>query len=283
MIDRLPSLEDDGLIAPEVGAWAEYKYRLVWNYAKMFATSMKNKWDARVYIDLFAGAGRSKIENSTQIVPASPMLALDIPDRFNKYIFCDHEADKRAALEHRVKRDHPEASVTFVEDANDHVNEILDAIPKHSSAYRVLSFCFADPYKLRNLRFSTIKRLAEKYMDFLLLIPTYMDAHRNLAYYIEPASTVIEDFTGAPSWRKEWAGAEKSGQDFGLFIANLFGRQMKALKYIYDGLSDMMSIRSTEKNLPLYHLAFFSRSAMGAAFWKEAKKYSNDQLSLFER
>ena len=79
MIEKLPNLEDDGLLSPEIGAWAEYKYRLVWNYATMFATSMKDKWDARVYIDLFAGAGRAKIENTSQIVPASPLLALDIP------------------------------------------------------------------------------------------------------------------------------------------------------------------------------------------------------------
>jgi three-Cys-motif partner protein len=282
MIEKLPNLEDDGLITPEVGAWAEYKYRLVWNYAKMFSSSMKNKWDARVYIDLFAGAGRSKIENSKQIVAASPLLALDIPHPFDKYIFCDNETDKRQALEQRVKRDHQNANVAFVEEANTHVAAILEAIPKHSSTYRVLSFCFADPYKLKNLRFSTIKRLSEKYMDFLILLPTYMDAHRNLVYYIESSNTVIEDFTGSQVWRADWKLAEARGQEFGLFIADLFGKQMKDLKYIYTGLSDMIPVRSTDKNLPLYHLAFFSRNEKGAAFWKETKKYSTDQISMFE-
>ncbi|HEX9020804.1 MAG TPA: hypothetical protein VF903_06045, partial [Nitrospirota bacterium] len=97
MIEKLPSLEVDGLVTPEVGAWAEQKYRLVWNYATMFASSMKNKWNARIYIDLFAGAGRSKIENSKQIVPASPLLSLDISSQFDKYIFCENEDDKRQA------------------------------------------------------------------------------------------------------------------------------------------------------------------------------------------
>jgi len=282
LIDKLPNLEDDGLITPEVGAWAEYKYRLVWNYAKMFSSSMKNKWDARVYTDLFAGAGRSKIENSRQIVPASPLLALAISHPFDKYIFCDNEDAKRLVLAERVKRDHPKANVAFIEEANDHVAAIRDAIPKHSSTYRVLSFCFADPYKPKNLRFSTIKQLSDKYMDFLILLPTYMDAHRNRVYYIEPSSTVIEDFTGAKAWRAEWMHAELRGQEFGLFIADLFGRQMKDLKYIYTGLSDMIPVGSTDKNLPLYYLAFFSRNEKGAAFWKETKKYSNDQISMFE-
>ena len=280
MIEKLPSLEDDGLTSPEVGAWAEQKYRLVWNYATMFASSMRNKWDARVYIDLFAGAGRSRIENSKQIVPASPLLALEIAHPFDKYIFCDNENDKRQVLEQRVRRDHPKANVAFIEEANDHMTAILDAIPQHSSTYRVLSFCFADPYKLKNLKFSTIKRLSDKYMDFLVLLPTYMDAHRNLVSYIETSNMVIENFTGAQDWRVEWKAAESKKQEFGLFVADLFGRQMKSLEYIYNGLSDMILIRSTDKNLPLYHLAFFSRHKRGYDFWKEARKYSDDQLKL---
>ncbi len=265
----------------EVGPWAEDKYRLVWNYAKMFATSMKNKWEARVYIDLFAGAGRAKIDNTRQIVPASPLLALDIPDKFDKYIFCEKEDAKRDALKTRVKQDHPGISVDYIEDANSHVDVLIKRIPKHRIGYRVLSFCFADPYKVKNLLFNTIKRLSDKYIDFLVLLPTYMDAHRNISYYIDEANTAIEDFTGNREWRKEWKAAERKNQDFGLFVADMFGRQMAALKYIYNGLTDMVLIRSIDKNLPLYHLAFFSRNQKGATFWKEARKYSTDQLSIF--
>jgi len=79
-------LSDDGLIAPPVGPWGEKKYLLVRNYAQIFANSMKNKWDCRVYIDLFAGAGRSKIEGTSRIVLASPLLALGISDKFVCYL-----------------------------------------------------------------------------------------------------------------------------------------------------------------------------------------------------
>lgn len=280
MIEKLPSLDDDGLITPEVGAWAEQKYRLVWNYAEMFATSMKNKRDARVYIDLFAGAGRSKIEKSRQIVPASPLLALDIRDPFDKYIFCEAETEKREALITRVRKEYPTISSIFIGDANQEVEKVLEEIPKHSSTYRVLSFCFADPYSLKNLQFSTIQRLAEKYVDFLVLLPTHMDAHRNLSYYIEPKNTVIADFTGCRDWREKWKAVEGKGQTFGLFVAELFGLQMQSLRYIFKGISDMIPIRSTEKNLLLYYLAFFCRHQRGHEFWSEAKKYSNDQLKL---
>lgn len=282
-MEKLPSLDDDGLITPDVGDWAEEKYRLVSTYAGLFASAMKGKWDARVYIDLFAGAGRSRIENTKRILPASPLLALSISFPFDKYIFCEKEDGNRNALVDRVKRDYSAADVSFIEDANMKVDSVIGLIPKHNNNFRVLSFCFADPYNMKNLKYQTIKALAEKYIDFLILLPVWMDANRNLKYYIEPANTVIEDFTGVKNWRADWEKVGASGQEFGAFVADLFGKQMESLNYKYSGLSDMILVRSTDKNLPLYYLAFFSRHPRGTAFWQEAKKYRTDQLGLFER
>src|SRR5207253_4930431 len=102
---KLPEIEDDGLFTPEIGAWGEEKYRLVSIYDKLFATSMKGKWDCRVYLDLFAGAGCARIKK--RIIPASPLLALDISDKFDKYIFCEIDPRKIQALEQRVLKAHP--------------------------------------------------------------------------------------------------------------------------------------------------------------------------------
>jgi three-Cys-motif partner protein len=281
MLEKLPILKDDGLATPEVGLWAEYKYRLVWNYAKMFAASMKVKWDSRVYIDLYAGAGRSRIENTKTIVPASPLLAMNILSKFDKYIFCENDKERMQALKARVKRDYPDSDVSFIEtDVNKKVEEVISNIPKHYKEFKVLTFCFVDPFNLKNLKFQTIRKLAEKYIDFLILIPSGMDANRNISHYIDESNTAVEDFTGASQWRDEWRLEEAKGENFGFFFADLFGRQMRTLTYFYEGLTDMAHVRSTEKNLLLYHLAFFSRNELGRKFWKEARKYSDDQLDL---
>jgi len=47
-------VDDDGLMTPAVGGWAETKYRLLVLYDELFLTGMKKKWDQRVYIDLYA-------------------------------------------------------------------------------------------------------------------------------------------------------------------------------------------------------------------------------------
>ncbi|MDT5124000.1 MAG: hypothetical protein QOC96_3482 [Acidobacteriota bacterium] len=280
---KLPELKDDGLITPEIGAWGEEKYRLVSIYAKMFATSMKGKWDCRVYIDLFAGAGRARIENTKRIIPASPILALNIPDKFDKYIFCEVNPSNMQALQERVSRDYPNVTCQFIlGDTNKSVDRILQEIPIPRRGFKVLCFCFVDPFKLENLKFDTIRRLSSRFVDFLILIPSGMDAHRNIANYIKQTNRTVDSFLGTSNWRDEWKQAESQGEGFGHHLVRRFGKQMEEIGYIDLGIEETVHIRSTEKNLPLYHLAFFSRSALGRKFWKDAKRYSQDQRPLFE-
>ena len=275
----MPHLEDDGLTTPEVGSWAEDKYRLVRNYADTFTTSMKGKWDHRVYTDLFAGTGRSRIEGTGVIVPASPILALELPQKFDRYILCEEDDEKRAALKARAERVAPDANLTYVPgDVNLNVEDLLSAIP----AGRVLTFCFVDPYKIANLAFGTLRALSSRYVDFLVLLPSYMDVNRNPSTYFGDENKTLDQFLGSSEWRTAWPGAEARGEKFPLFFVDRFGLEMKKLGYIYAGMQDTKLIRSTEKNLPLYHLAFFSRHELGAKFWKQALKYGTDQRDLFD-
>ncbi|MBK9777509.1 MAG: hypothetical protein IPP62_14340 [bacterium] len=95
--DDIPAVPDDGLPAPEVGQWSLEKYRLVKIYATIFARSMKHKWQHRIYIDLFAGAGRSTIRDTGVIVESSPMIALRNPDPFRRFIDAYHQKDPGSA------------------------------------------------------------------------------------------------------------------------------------------------------------------------------------------
>lgn len=282
MASNIPVLEDDGLLIPEVGLWGEQKYRLVHNYASMFATSMKGKWQCRVYIDLFAGAGFARIEKTSRIVAASPLIALNIRDRFDVYVFCEADETKHNALRARISRLYSNIDARLIEgDANQKVAEILQNIHQNRAGFKVLSFCFADSYSLSNLAFETIRRLASRSMDFLVLVPSGMDANRNVSYYLDTMNTTVDRFLGDFQWRDDWKKVEQKGKSFGHYISDRFDKQMKALGYHYSGIQETVQIRSTEKNLPLYHLAFFSRHKLGEKFWKEAKKYSKGQLELF--
>jgi three-Cys-motif partner protein len=278
---RSPALDDDGLITPEIGDWGEEKYRLVSTFATMFTTAMKDKWQHLVYIDLFAGAARARIKNTKRIIAASPLLALNIPHKFDLYIFCEKDASNFAALKERVAKDYAYVESRFLQgDANDLTGEILHEMPKPKSGMTALGFCFADPFALENLSFETIRQLASRFMDFLVLVPTGMDAIRNVSRYLNPSNPTVGRFLGMHSWRKEWTIVQKLDANFGNFIMNTFGNQMTKIEYIYEGIKSTHQVRSTDRNLPLYRLAFFSRNKLGAKFWKETKKYSDDQLDL---
>ena len=58
-------MDDDGLPSPDVGGWAETKYRLLDLYDTLFSTGMKKKWDQRVYIDLLPGQDTAAFREQT--------------------------------------------------------------------------------------------------------------------------------------------------------------------------------------------------------------------------
>jgi len=133
MADDLPELEPDGLYLPEVGPWSERKYRLVASYAHLFATGMKNKWDRRVFIDLFAAAGRARISETPRVIPTSSTLALDVRDPFDRYVLCEIDDRCATALRQRVAREHPQADVVVIHgDCNQQVTRIRAELPKAS-------------------------------------------------------------------------------------------------------------------------------------------------------
>ena len=107
---------DDGLKLPiAVGEWSEKKYSLMGGYCEIFNKGIKSSFTNRVYLDLFAGAGYAPIKKKNKILKSSPLIALSIPTPFTKYIFCEQDPEKIAALQIRVRREHPDKDVIFIE------------------------------------------------------------------------------------------------------------------------------------------------------------------------
>lgn len=281
-MEELSIIEDDGLITPEIGSWGEDKYRLIAFYSSLFAKSMRSKWECLVYIDLFSGAGRSRIRGTRRIVNSSPLRVLGLPDKFDHYIFCEKKPKTCEALKKRIERDFPDTNTYVIDgDANQKVNEILAKMPSFKKSYRVLALCFADPYALNNLRFATIRELATRYMDFLVLIPSGMDAHRFESIYVKPDNHTIDEFLGDFKWREAWKVAQKKGTPFERFMVEALGKAMEALGYLTPGFEDTKLMRSDDKNLLLYRLVLYSRHKIAKEFWSQAKKYSQPQTEMF--
>jgi len=239
---------DDGLFCPEVGRWTEEKHSLVSLYAKLFSTGMKDKWEERVYIELYAGAGHSKLRGSSRRIGWSPLRALLLEHPFDKYIFCEEGAVEMEALKVRVSTAAPTARVAFIPgDCNLRTDEILGEIPAHRPGHRVLSLCFVDPYDI-GIEFQTLRKLSQRYVDFLILLALGMDANRNYERYLKDDADKVDKFLGSGDWRGRWAAAQWDAIKFTTFLADEFTRSMATLGYIPPAHYTMKEVRSYERN-----------------------------------
>lgn len=242
---------------------------------------MKFKWDQRVYIDLYSGAGIGKIRGTEKLVMGSPLIALSATDPFDRYIFCEVDEDKLAALKQRAQRIAPGRKIEYVSgDCNAVADRICGLIPRGSSDNKVLTLCFADPCDI-GIKFSTIRKLSTRFVDFLVLLAVCMDANRAYVHYLRPENKKVDEFLDLPDWRSIWENEKYAAIKFPDFLAQRYARQMNQLGYLEQPLYNMTKVRSDEKNLPLYRLALFSRNQKAYDFWDEVLKYSTDQPDLF--
>ena len=279
---ELHPIVDDGMIIPEVGPWADSKYRHIALYDELFSSGMKNKWHQRIYVDLYAGAGYSRIKGSQAQVMGSPLIALSVSTPFDKYVFCEEDEEKLNALKKRVRTISPSANTAFVPGTCDEcVDEILKAIPMGSASNRVLSLCLVDPFDF-GFKFSTLKRLSARYMDFLILLAVEMDANRNYEHYVERGNTKLDEALGNTDWRERWATSGLHRSRFPHFLAEEVSKSMVSLGYLERKTHDMKLVKLDQNNRGLYYLALFSRSMVAYGFWKDVLKYGTDQRKLFE-
>lgn len=272
-------VKPDGLYTPEVREWSLEKYKLVGSYCDIFTNGMKSKWNQLVYIDLFAGAGYSKIKENNKTYLNSALLAMSIPFPFTKYILCEQDDERFEALSQRVQRDFKHLNCTLIHgDSNKNVAEVIKAIPPFGKGNTLLPFCFVDPYSL-NLSFETIRSLGERRMDFLILQALHMDANRNFEIYLEEENPRIANYLGINHWRKLF---ENDGviyrRDFVKFLADQYQEQMSKLGYEDEKL--IHPIRSNDKNLPLYYLSFYTKHSRGKDFFKKVQQNMTKQISI---
>jgi three-Cys-motif partner protein len=268
--------QPDGLKTTPIGRWALDKYALVSLYAELFSTGMKAKWPTRVYVDLCAGSGFSEIDGGASIYWGSPLLALGVPHPFDRYIFCERDSGSFQALQTRVARIFPVAATRFVEgNCDERLDEIAMHIPNDPG---VLTFCFADPFDL-SIKFSSVRQMASRRIDFLFMLALHMDANRNAAHYANKENRKIDEFLDLPNWRGRWKESEAKGMAFPRFLAEQFSERMTSIGYLPMPFHSMKQIRS-DGNKPLYHLALFSKHQRALDFWNQVRKYSTDQTFL---
>ena len=267
---ELPQPRDDGLYTPSVKPQSADKHYFLTRYIDAFTTSMKGKWKLH-YIDLFAGAGIERLENSEELAWGSPMIAAQSPKPFDRLHLCDLDEQKYDALTKRVTSLHPNAQI-LKGDANDKVSEIVDEIPRGA-----LSLAVLDPYGL-HLDFSTLQCLSARRADLIIFFPDRLDILRNWnTYYRENQDSNLDRFLGPDSnWRVVLDEAPPGNRVE--VLRELYISQLKEKL----GYTEFDFERILARGHPLYYLIFCSRNTLAAKFWREITRTKRDGQRTFD-
>jgi three-Cys-motif partner protein len=289
----------------KVRAHSLQKHKNVCSYAGTFFRALKNQGKPLIYLDLFCGPGLAILKNAGKHAERFPTPASRIPnfaDSPHRCIFCDKNEKyinslSRLLQKHRQLREDdmrdnaklkPFPETHFVlGDVNcpDNLRKIESLIPRGA-----FCFCYLDPYNLGNLKFQTIRRLADgRKMDFLVLIASGMDGRRNMSYYIKEDNQKLNGFLGNTDWRERWQKIALIPQKGNAeqFVSDEFDRSMRSVPSLqgknYRRLreSDIVPIYDARSGRRLlYRLVLYSRHALAYKLWSGAQKSSAAQKSL---
>lgn len=198
-------MDSDNLPVGEVGEWASEKHEYLKRYIEVSRAARKkflvgNRPGGATYIDLFCGAGRSRIKHTGAVVDGSAIVAwkasVAANTPFSKIYVCDADPDNLNACVSRL-RGLGAPVEGFALEAISAAPKVAQAIlDKHPFG---LHFAFLDPFNLETLDFSLIQQLSKvKRMDLLIHVSA-MDLQRNLLSNIDSKKSIFDNFS--PGWR----------------------------------------------------------------------------------
>lgn len=278
---------DDGLPMRPSGTWASEKLDYLRRYVDVFEKSMRAKWTYRNYVDLQAGPGKNRVDQTGQILLGSPLLALTTEVPFTGYYFVEYDPAYADALRTRCsasdlfKRVHLTAG-----DCNQVVRQIVDQLKIQD--WQSLNLAFLDPEGLE-LQWSTVAILASvRRMDLIINYPQG-GLNRFMPIAIEQeGETPVDMYFGTYEWRaiyRNWQISRLPGLHRQLI--DLYKSNLQTLGYVDikrdNEVGDEPLIRNSRRKAPLYRLLFASKNQIGEKFWREVTKRNvYGQRSLFD-
>lgn len=232
----------------------------------------QGKWEKLVYLDLLAGPGRGIDSATGEEFDGSPLIALNVHPQFDRLFFRDVRPKNIQALRKRI----PQSDISRVDlkpgDCNVLVKEIIQQISRQT-----LGLAFVDPERFE-ATFKLFQALANRRIDVLFLFPSGIGIARNLKAFAKQSKSPMDNLWGGREWRdhpiakvaigERLTSEEKRKLDQSW--VRQFRDKMKGIGFRYQDEGDPCF--TNEKNVPMYHLLFFSQHTAGLELWRGVKK-----------
>lgn len=249
------------------GDWTIQKLHIIEEYLKVYATVLKNQNVKKIYVDGFAGSGKTELktksgsdEEVATVVDGSALLSLKY--NFDEYYFLELDPDRLAALQKHVQDQYPDKlrKVHFI--TGDCNEKLLNVIAQITVYHRCLMFL--DPYALE-LKWETLKKISEcAVVDLWYLFP--LSAVRLMAKDKDITDGNKEKVTSILG-TDEWLDTlYEESQQVSLFDEPQYERveYTKVLDYIKSRFATIFSyvsphskiLKNEAKNAPMFMLCF---------------------------
>lgn len=257
----MSSKSSDGTVGP----WAREKLGALGEYLDFYTKVLKNQHWLRgtIYIDAFAGPGRSKVRQGAKPVPnpqpedffddvvpmveaveeadeflkGSPRVALDIANPFSSYTFIERSPVRVAELKALAEEYGDRRNIVVRE--GDASTELLAILSSRTDWRSFRGVVFVDPFGM-HIPWSTLEALAKtKVFEVIINFPLGMAIQRFLVRTGDvPANwaATLDEFFGSPDWRDHAYEAQDSL--FGPSTTKLDDSGKRLLKWYLDRLKD---------------------------------------------
>jgi len=275
-----------------VGPWARKKLDSLERYLEAYHRVMQRQTFKLIYIDAFAGAGRSRVRSQNnddpsldlpiddeqaaaeeEFIAGSPVRALETGRGFDYYFFFDADERRTAQLE-QLKREYPGRKIQIkTGDANEGVQKL--AAHFHQRPY-ARGVAFLDPYG-PHLHWRTVESLAATgKVDVIINFPLAMAINRLITRDGEIPENwvaILDACFGTHEWHA--LVYETEGDLFGEETVRKSEATAERLLELYHerlrqafGHSVTPSLIRNTKGNPLYYLLWASSNERGVPIAK---------------
>ncbi len=289
---------DNSTRNPFGGNWSDEKLKALHAYMESYCTVLKKSRFELVYIDAFAGSGRTVIEADEDGVAnelfddaevlkedasyrhGSPLLALECQPPFSSFIFIDRNQDSLNELKKQIEASGKldGRSATFLQgDANETLQKIAAKNWKERRAV-----AFLDPFAL-HVTWSTIKAVAStQAIDMWLLFPA-MAVNRMLprsGVVPEAWARKLSETFGSEDWREMFYRQEETdlfGESGVTKTPRIFNKLSeyvtRRLSTEFAGVHDKPLILRNSSGAPIFLLCFACGNPAGAPIAKRIAQH----------
>lgn len=186
----------------EVGDWSELKLEILRKYASAYTKILRNNGLRPIYIDGFAGAGQHVSKSTKELIPGSPLNALNIDPPFEEFYLIDLRQERVGNLQRLAG----EKKNVHIHSGDSNALLISEILPKVRYAERKRALCVLDPYGL-HLSWKVLHAAGQsKTIEIFLNFPV-MDMNMNVLLWRPEDATQenvarMNNFWGDESWRE---------------------------------------------------------------------------------